>query len=263
MKELQVKKSKKKLPDLTKIPEDLLEKEIYRRNKIRRQKEADKAIQKMYELYQTRASCPLLGKAYLPDGFDLSYWCGLDTLKKFEIANIQFGDHGGNKHSSVKMNVPKPAYKAIRSVVDDWDKLIQDFWKETYEKFNNLVTELIEDPARIAIMIAKTADNFNLNSEESSETEIKYYNKIVKLFNDAVVERFEKYSDDILIDALRRIENGEASPGFSGSRDDSSDMLMAVLRHRGHTYKLYSEKWAEKYESSSDEDDDWDEDDDY
>ena len=74
MKELKVKKAKKKPLDLTKVSEEKLEKELRRRTTIRRQKEFDKSIKKMYELYQTRAACPILGKAYLPDGFDIGYW---------------------------------------------------------------------------------------------------------------------------------------------------------------------------------------------
>ena len=160
------------------------------------------------------------------------------------------------------MNVSKPAYKAIRSIVHDWDKLIKDFWTETYERFNNLVVGLIKDPARIAMMMAEAADNFSLYSTDHSKIEVEYYNKIVRLFNSAVVERFKEFNDNDLIDALQRIEKGEARPGWAGSKDDAADMLMAVLRHRGHTYKLYSEKWAEKYESETDSDDDdnWDED---
>lgn len=249
MKSAKAKKKKKKLPDLTKIPEHLLEKEVNRRAIISRQKEREKSMKKMYELYQTRISCPILGKAYLPDGFSVSYWSGLDTLKKFEIASIRFGEHRGNKNSSVDMNVSRPTFDTINSVVHSWDKVIKDFWKETYENFNSLVVKLIKDPARIAIMMAATADNFNLYSETASEVEVEYYNKIVGLFNSAVVERFKEYSDEILIDALQRIEKGEARPGSFGDRDDAADMLMAVLNSRGHSYKLNSEKWAETEEA--------------
>lgn len=259
MKTAKVKKIKKKLPDLTKIPGHLLEKEIDRRSIISRQKEREKNMKKMYELYQNRASCPILGKAYLPDGFSVSYWRGLDTLKRFEIASIRFGEHRGHKHSNIDMVVSSPAFDAINEIVNDWDKVIKDFWKETYEKFNSLVVGLIEDPARIAIMIATTADNFNIYLDTSSAVEIEYYNKIVGLFNNAVVEKFKEYNDDVLIDALKRIESGEARPGFSGSREDAADMLMAVLNHRGHSYKLNSEKWAETEEAQEDSDYDWEE----
>lgn len=257
-----VSKTKKKEIDLTKVSDRNLEKEMGRRNKIRRQKESDKTMQEMYKLYRNRSDCPILGGAYLPDGFSLSYWSGLDALKNFEIASIKFGDSRGNEHSSIKMNVSKPTYEAIRSIVSDWDKLIQKFWTETYEGFNHLVAGLIEDPARIAIMIAETADNFNINSEDSSETEIKYYNKIIKLFNDAVAERFKEYSNDVLIDALQRIESGEARAGFPGNREDPADMLMSVLNQRGHSYTLNREKWENEECDEEGEDDIDDEDED-
>jgi hypothetical protein len=257
-----VSKTKKKKIDLTKVSDKNLEKEMNRRGKIRRQKEADKTMQEIYKLYQTRSNCPLLGGAYLPDGFSISRWYGLETLKTFEIASIRFGDHRGNKHSGIDMKVSKPTYEAIRSIVNDWDKLIKEFWAETYERFNKLVTGLIKDPARIAIMIAETGDNFNINSETSSEVEIEYYNMIIKLFNNAVVKRFEEYSDDVLVDALRRIEKGEARPGFAGNREDSADMLMAVLNQRGHSYTLNREKWENEERDEEGEDDIDDEDED-
>jgi hypothetical protein len=257
-----VSKTKKKKIDLTKVSDKNLEKELYRREKIKRREEAGKTMKTMYKLYRNRTNCPILGRAYLPDGFGISYWHGLEALKKFEIASIKFGDARGNKHSSVKMNVSEPTYKAIGSIVHDWDKLIKKFWTETYERFNNLVTGLIEDPARIAMMMAETADNFNINSDTSSEVEIKYYNKIITSFNDAVVERFKEYSNDVLIDALQRIESGEARAGFPGNREDPADMLMSVLNQRGHSYTLNREKWENEECGEEGEDDIDDEDED-
>jgi len=264
MKEKKTKETKPVLVDLTKVSNKLLDKEVNRREGIRQQKEHEETMVKMYKLYQRRSSCPLLHGAYLPDGYHTSYWQGLDVLKEFKIASIQLGEHRGSKHSEIKMYTTKPTYEALRTMIHEWDSEIRTFWKETGDKFETLILRLVKDPARLAIMIADASDGFSIDVENSTAKEVKYYNKIIDIFNTSVVERFSEFTDDILVDALKRLQDGKVRPGSFGDREDAEDVLMSVLKLRGQTHTLNRERRLKEdmeYEAAEDDEEDDTEDD--
>jgi len=253
-------KTKHKELDLTKVSSKKLEDELNRRAKIERQKAHEETMIKMHELYKKRNYCPILHHAYLPSSYHISYWDGLDVLKKFTVAKMYLGD-SQNRHSEVSIYISEPAYKVVRTIVDDHDSKIRKFWEETKEKFEDMIVSLLVDPARIAMMIAETCNDFSINVNDSTPKEIKYYNKIVDMFNDAVIERFTEYKDDSLVDALERIKTRHVNFAFSGSQYNAEDILMAVLKERGHDYKLHREIRAEEDAEWDDEVDDADEED--
>lgn len=239
--------------DLTKISINRLENEINRRNKIQVTKNSEKNMKKVYEQYRNRPPCAILGQAYLPDSFCIDNWYGLDAIKSRPIVSLRFGSESDKcaPYDTYNEKVCYQVDKELSWVLDRNEPLLQEFWKDTKSRFRKLMRELLSDPAHIAIMMAKAAENnFRLDSD-ASEIEIKYYNKIIALFNGSVIERFKEFTDLELIEALKVLESGRVGSFFI-DREESKDYIKAVLNSRGYKYKLKDTMWENKDTEESD-----------
>ena len=253
-------KAKKEIIDISKVSDRVLDEEIKRREAIRRSKQAGEDMRELAGYYKRRISCPILGKAYLPDGHHRSYWDKLGAIKTYDIAGIRLGERSsrGYEHSEISMEVTDAAYEALNIIIHRWDPLIKRFWETTKARFETIVTNVIKDPARIAAMVAYAGSHFCLNEKDATEKEIKYYNQMIEDFNQAVIDRFAEYTDDILIDALKRMNDDSMSFDSFSDKEDGSDILMIVLNERGHNYTLNRDKrLAEEESEDDDDDDDW------